>query len=723
MEVRKSDGSYEEFDRRKLTNIIKRAYKSANVECDADTVKEIIDSLYVYDGILCSSIRKQIQERLGERNEDVLHAYQTAKERRERLKDFVTEKIDFIETYKKSDNTANATIDDNSNVSSKNIGILNAEIHKRDNIEISRAMIMDKLKVLYPNFNCKNYKKDLEHHIIYKNDENSFAGAISPYCVSITMYPFITDGIKKLGGLSAAPKNIDSFCGMFVNLIFAIAAQFAGAVAVPEALVFFAYFAKKEWGDDFWQNPDKVISCGSQRQKTIRKQIRQYFQQIVYSICQPAASRGMQSAFVNFAYFDKNFFEGMFGNFYFPDGTKPDWESTSWIQKEFMMWFNEERTKCILTFPVESFALVYKDGHFLDQESADFVAEEYARGHSFFTYISDTVDSLSSCCRLKNKIQTKEFNFTNGNMGVQTGSKSVISLNLSRIIQDWFKSCGKEKFEHTDKEYESLNSYINKILERVYKYHTAYNELLWDMYDARLLPVYKAGFIDLNKQYLTIGLNGLNQAAEFLGMTCNDNENYSKFCTTIFGNIKEQNTLHKVTEGRHKLTFNTECVPAESLAVKNYNWDKEDGYWVPDDTNLYASYIYKPNDNSVSMLEKIRLHGKNYIGDYLDGGSAAHLGLEEHLSAEQYKYLLKYAAENGCQYLTWNVPNCECEDCHYIAKTPFDKCPRCGSTNVSKWDRIIGYLTKIKNWSTGRQIEQKTRIYENGNYLPTLSND
>ena len=723
MEVRKSDGSYEEFDRRKLTNIIKRAYKSANVECDAETVKEIIDSLYVYDGILCSSIRKQIQERLGERNEDVLHAYQTAKERRERLKDFVTEKIDFIETYKKSDNTANATIDDNSNVSSKNIGILNAEIHKRDNIEISRAMIMDKLKVLYPNFNCKNYKKDLEHHIIYKNDENSFAGAISPYCVSITMYPFITDGIKKLGGLSAAPKNIDSFCGMFVNLIFAIAAQFAGAVAVPEALVFFAYFAKKEWGDDFWQNPDKVISCGSQRQKTIRKQIRQYFQQIVYSICQPAASRGMQSAFVNFAYFDKNFFEGMFGNFYFPDGTKPDWESTSWIQKEFMMWFNEERTKCILTFPVESFALVYKDGHFLDQDSADFVAEEYARGHSFFTYISDTVDSLSSCCRLKNKIQTKEFNFTNGNMGVQTGSKSVISLNLSRIIQDWFKSCGKEKFEHTDKEYESLNSYINKILERVYKYHTAYNELLWDMYDARLLPVYKAGFIDLNKQYLTIGLNGLNQAAEFLGMTCNDNKDYSKFCTTIFGNIKEQNTLHKVTEGRHKLTFNTECVPAESLAVKNYNWDKEDGYWVPDDTNLYASYIYKPNDNSVSMLEKIRLHGKNYIGDYLDGGSAAHLGLEEHLSTEQYKYLLKYAADNGCQYLTWNVPNCECEDCHYIAKTPFDKCPRCGSTNVSKWDRIIGYLTKIKNWSAGRQIEQKTRIYENGSYLPTLSND
>lgn len=716
MNVRKSDGSYEEFDRKKLINIVKKVFKTANIECNADCAKEIVDSLYIYDGIMCSSIRKQLQERFLERDENLYNAYLTAKEKRNRIKDFVNEKKNFIEKYKESDNTANATVDDNSNVSSKNIGIMNAEIHKTDNIEISRAMVMDKLSVLYPTFRAKNYIKDLKEHRIYKHDESSFAGATSPYCVSETMYPFLTNGIKRLGGLSAAPKNIDSFCGMYINLIFATASQFAGAVATSEFLLYFAYFAKKEWGDDFWQHPDMPVTINTQREKTIRTQIRQYFQQVVYSINQPAASRGMQSAFVNFSYFDKLFFEGMFGDFYFPDGTKPDWESLSWLQREFMQWFNEERTRCILTFPVESFALVYKDGKFQDEETAEFVAEEYARGHSFFTYISDTVDSLSSCCRLKNKIQTKEFNFTNGNMGVQTGSKSVITLNLSRITQDWFNARKEKdpefKFEGSDKDYESLNRHINKILERVYKYHTAYNELLWDMYDANLLPVYKAGFIDLNKQYLTIGINGLNQAAEFLGLVCRDNEAYSKFCQKVFGNIKEQNTLHKVTEGKHKLTFNTECVPAESLAIKNYNWDKEDGYWVPEDTNLYASYIYKPNDKGVSMLEKIRLHGNRFIGEFLDGGSACHLNASEHLSEEQYAYLLKYAAENGCQYLTWNIPNCECEDCHYISKTPFDVCPRCGSKNVALWDRIIGYLTKIKNWSEGRQKEQKTRVYE-----------
>ena len=713
MQVRKSDGSYEDYDRKKLMTIIRKTFKSAKLECDSNCVRDIVDSLYVYDGILCSSIRKQLEQRFSERNEKLLQAYMNAKDKQKYINDFVTEKKKFIEKYKKSDNTANATVDDNSNVSSKNIGILNAEIHKTDNIQISRAMIMDKLKELYPNFNAKNYVKDLEHHIIYKHDESSFAGAISPYCVSLTMYPFLTNGIKMLGGLSAAPKNIDSFCGMFVNLIFATASQFAGAVATPEFLLNFTYFAKKEWGDDFWLRPDENISCNSNRAKTIRTQIRQYFQQVVYSVNQPAASRGMQSAFWNCAYFDKPFFDGMFGNFYFPDGTQPDWESLEWVQQEFMQWFNEERTRCLITFPVESFALVYQDGEFLDKKSAKFVAEEYARGHSFFTYISDTVDSLSSCCRLKNKVQTKEFNFTNGNMGIMTGSKSVITLNLNRIIQDWFNTKKQKNVDYVfiKSDYDSLNKYVNKILDRVYKYHTAYNELLWEMYDANLLPVYKSGFIDLNKQYLTIGINGLNQAAEFLGFTCRDNENYSEFCQVIFGNIKEQNQLHKCDEGKHKIIFNTECVPAESLSIKNFKWDKEDGYKTPEDTNLYASYIFKPNDTQVSVLEKIRLHGKNYIGDYLDGGSACHLNLTEHLSVEQYEHLLKYASENGCQYLTFNVPNCECDDCGYIAKTPFSKCPKCGSTRVSLWDRIIGYLTKIKNWSEGRQIEQKNRVY------------
>lgn len=401
----------------------------------------------------------------------------------------------------------------------------------------------------------------------------------------------------------------------------------------------------------------------------------------------------------------------MFGDFTFPDGSKPIWDSLCWLQKEFMQWFNTERLRCILTFPVESVTLLYKDGEFVDKDMFQFVCDEYARGHSFFTYISDTVDSLSSCCRLKNKIQTKEFNFTNGNMGVMTGSKSVITLNLNRIIQDWFNSNEKRKTYKKNGitliPESDLKEYLINILERVYKYHTAYNEGLWDMYNAGLLPVYSAGFISLNKQYLTIGLNGLNQAAEFLGIKCSDNKDYQEFCQFIFSTVKEQNQLHKTV----KTTYNTEQVPAESLAVKNYNWDKADGYWVPSDTNLYASYVFKPNDPDISVLEKLRLHGSNYIGDYLDGGSAAHINLDSHLTSEQYRKLIEYAAKVGCQYFTWNIPNSECQDCGWIGKQPVTKCPKCGSEHIDYYDRVIGYLTKIKDWSEGRRIEQRSRVY------------
>ena len=712
IEIVKRNGQKEEFNPEKIKAAISAAFNSVGYSVDETVYEEIIDSIKIWEDITVEDIQDEVIETLRDFGYDeVADSYLIYRYKHEQARKLVESKKSFIRKYKESSNTANATIDDNSNVAGKNIGILNAEGHKEENILVNRGMIIDKLKELYPDFNSKQYESDLNHHIIYKHDESSFMGAIAPYCCSISMYPFLQNGIKELGGLSAKPKNLDSFCGMYVNLIFAIAGQFAGAVATSEFLLYFDYFARKEWGDNYYQKSDiEITTPNCVRHKTIGSQIQQYFQQVIYSINQPAAARGMQAAFVNFSYFDKPFFDAMFGNFVFPDMTTPKWDSLCWLQKYFMKWFNKERLRTIITFPVESVALIYQNGHFLDSDMADFVAEEYAEGHSFFTYISDTADSLSSCCRLKNKVTTKEFNFTNGNMGVETGSKSVITLNLNRIVQDWCKSIGG--VPTVGNQYDSLRLYLQTILERVYRYHIAYNECLWDMYDAGLLPVYKAGFINLNKQYLTIGINGLNQSAEYLGIKCNDNKEYRDYCQAIFGIIKELNLIHNGKAFGHKVTFNTECVPAESLAIKNYNWDKQDGYWIPEDTNLYASYIFKPNDKSISVLEKLKLHGSEYIGDYLDGGAAAHINLSEHLSKEQYNKLLKYAAEIGCQYFTFNIPNCECESCGFIAKQPFKVCPKCGETKkIALWDRIIGYLTKINNWSEGRQIEQKTRVY------------
>ena len=709
MKVIKRNGNLEEFNVNKIIRAVKKAFKAAN-STYPEYLDKMIPSLFVEeDTINIEVIQDRVEQLLMNDNHfGAAKDYILYRDKHKNLRNFVNKKLVFIDNYIKSDNTANATIDDNSNVANHNIAILNSEIHKDINRDINLRMLRDKIKELYPDFNCKQMDIDF-NTIAYLHDSSSQIGM--PYCVAITMYPFLINGIKDLGGLSAAPKNIDSFCGMFVNLVFAIASQFKGAVATPGVLLCMDWFLRKEWGDNYFEKGDVIITSEHCiRRQTIQGQIHQYFQQIVYSLMQPSGSRGNQSVFWNLSIFDKPFFDTMYGDFYFPDGSKPQWESLQWLQKDFLHWFNQERLKCILTFPVVSLCFIYQDNKFVDEDLYKFACKEYSEGNSFFTYISDSADSLSSCCRLSSKISKPQFNFTNGQLSEMTGSKNVITLNLNRIIQDCDKGYGLKRNGGWKENTSFLKSYLIDILDRIYKYQIAYNECLKYLKENKLLPVYDAGFIDMKKQYLTIGINGLNQAWEYLGGKCNKNKEYEEFCNLIFTTIKEQNQLHKTKE----LMFNTEFTPCESAAIKLYNKDKKDGYWVPEDTNLYASYIFKPNDSDISILDKIYLHGRNFCGDNLDGGSSAHLNLDSHLSVEQYRKLLKYAAEVGCKYFTFNIPNCECEDCGFIAKQPFKECPKCGSTNVCLWDRVIGYLTKIKNWSAGRQIEQKTRVYSNG---------
>lgn len=725
MLIVKRNGTKEEFNPEKIEGAILKAFKARNYrigEVDRRNITEFISNLSngalatmddpVKEEITIECIQNKVEKFLCKRWFPVGKAYMLYREQHKKIRDNVARNLQFIDNFVKSDNTANATIDDNSNVATHNIAVMNTEIHKEDNKETNIRIWYDKIKELYGKELAERFLIDI-NTILYPHDLSSQIGM--PYCVAITLYPFLKNGIKDIGGLSAAPKNIDSFCGLFVNLVFAIAAQYKGAVATPGMLLCMDYFLRKEWGDSYYQKPETIITSEHcLRQMTIQKQIHQYFQQICYSLMQPSGSRGNQACFWNLSIFDKPFFDTMYGDFYFPDGTKPKWESLTWLQKDFMHWLNEERLKCILTFPVVSLCLIYQNHKFLDEDLYQFAAKEYAEGDSFFTYISDSADSLSSCCRLSSKLSKPQFNFTNGQLSEMTGSKNVITLNLNRIIQDWYKmmethNSGWNK-DRAKESYPDLIDYIREdgaILDRVYKYQTAYNEILKYLYEKNLLTVYNAGFINMKKQYLTIGINGLNQAAEFLDMKCNKNKQYEEFCSMIFSSIKEQNALHKTKD----CMFNTEFTPCESAAIKLYNRDKKDGYWVPKDTNLYASYIFKPNDIEIPVLDKIHLHGKEVCGDNLDGGSACHVGLDSHLDKEQYLKIIKYAAEEGCKYFTFNVPNSECDDCGFITKHPITECPKCGSKHISYYDRVIGYLTKISNWSKGRQIEQKTRVY------------
>lgn len=620
--------------------------------------------------------------------------------------DTVENKIAFIRKYMKAQNAATGSdVDQNANVATKNIATLSAELPKKDIIALNRELMRQKLTEMYGPELAEQYTEDLAHHIIYKHDETS----IFPYCCSITLYPFLLDGLTKIGGSSTAPQHLDSFCGSFINLMFLVAGQFAGATATPEFLVYFDHFARKDYGDDYIEHLDDVIEHWKTKDITLREKLEHYFAQIVYTINQPAGARGYQSLFWNIAYFDHDYFNEIFKEFVFPgdwDDPLEHWNSVKALQKMFMKWFNNERLKNLLTFPVETANMHTVNGSYADSEMADFFAEMWAEGASFFMYQSDSVDSLSSCCRLRNGIEDNTFSYTLGAGGIETGSKGVITMNLNRIVQDWHKD-NALSFEK-----EPLSLYIESIVKRIHKYLTAFNSILWDYKNAGLLTIFDAGFIDLDRQYLTIGINGFVEGAEFLGIPIDpDNLEYQHYAEEILETIKELNTKARTRSCK----FNTEFVPAESLGCKNAKWDKKDGYKVPRD--CYNSYFYVVEDTNVDPVIKFRYQGIKFTG-CCDGGSALHNNLDEHLSAAQYRMLMDVAVQEGCNYFTYNIKNTICNQCGYISKHTLDKCPHCGSTDVDYGTRIIGYLKRVSAFSAGRQIEEGLRAYNKLSHDP-----
>ena len=608
--------------------------------------------------------------------------------------------VDFIREYSQASNAATGSkFDSNANIETKNVTTLSCEIHKEADIGINRLRMIDKITELYGTELAEKYIEQLDSHQIYRHDETH---PVFPYCVSITMYPFICEGLKSIGAPSTEPKNLQSFAGNFINLVFAISAQFAGAVATPEFLTYLDHFIRLEYGDDYYEKADIIVNPISKRPKTIEKVIDDIFEQIVYSINEPAAARNFQSVFWNIAYFDHTYFNAIFEDFVFPDGDEPKWDSVSWLQKHFMEWFNNERLRNYLTFPVETVNLVYdkESKQYIDKEWADFTAEMWSKGHSFFCYNSDSADSLSSCCRLKNGITDNVFSYTLGAGGISTGSKAVITININRLVQDVKKKSDKNNLDFNIE----LDKAIRSQVDDIHKYLNAFNEILKDEQSSGLLPIYDAGYISLPKQYLTIGINGLVEGAEFLGIEVTPNAEYFNYCKSILAPIQEENKKARTDE----IMFNTEYVPAENLGVKNAEWDRKAGYYVPRD--CYNSYFFKVEDQELSVLDKMILHGQQVV-QYLDGGSACHLNLEEHLDKTQYRTLLDIAAKIGCSYLTFNIPNTICNKCGHISKHKEAACEKCGSTDLDYITRVIGYAKRVSKYSEARQKEARRRVY------------
>lgn len=727
--MQKRTGQIVDFDLEKIGNAIKKAFDSKQVEYDpaiVESVDKLISLTYTNVPVSVETIQDYVERVLMQFGYyDIAKTFILYREQRKSTR-FVKERIDYMNQYSQStDNAASSSeTDGNANVTMKNVANLEGEVYKTTNRIIQRQRMKDELNILFPEV-AKQYETDLDNHIIYTHDEAS-TPVLKQYCMAVSLYPLLTEGVGNIDGVTPSePNDLQSFSGQITNLIFLLSSQCKGAVAVGEYFIALNYYVVKEFGDKWYEKLDcEASSPHCLIKRTVRDNILKAFKQFVWGVNQPARNRSYQSPFTNISYYDHTYFTSLFGEFCYPDGSKPEWIAIDTLQRMFMKWFNQIRLKQVLTFPVETFAMVHNGDDIIDLNYKQLCAEMYAEGHSFFTYISDSADSLASCCRLRNELAENTFSPTSGLTGVMTGSCNVITLNINRIVQDWALTHtlngtplikGKKLIGNPLRVTvieNDLKNYVTRILERVYKYHIAFKTMLYDLEDKGMFAASNGGYIHISKLYSTIGINGLNEAARFLGMKVSNNPEYIEFLQLILGTIKEQNKLHSIHDRKRPFLFNSEVVPAEGLGGKNYKWDKEDGYVVPEDENLYNSYFYNAHDDT-SILDKFILHGHQTY-QYTDGGSAAHINLEDHLSKEQYLKLIDFAITNGTNYFTFNIPNSKCEDCGKIIKRPIDTCPCCGSHNITQYTRVIGYLRPTKAFGSDRQQEARNRIYSDG---------
>ena len=734
IKVIKRNGLSEEANPDKIREAILKAFTACGYRPVESIVTEMVNHVKLWDEITIEEIQDEVIEVLRSYGYDeVANAYSNYRIEHKQIR-FIRERIDYMDKYSEStDNASTASeTDANANVTQKNVANLEGEVYKTTNRLIQRQRMKDKLNELYPEV-AKQYIKDLENHIIYTNDEAS-SPVLKPYCMAASLYPLMSEGVGNIDCVTPSPPNdIQSFSGQVTNLTFLLSAQAKGAIALGEYLIALNYYIIAEFGPYWYDKLDvEITSIHCLQPQTIRRAIRKGMKQFIYGVNQPAGNRSYNSPFSNISYYDKTYFYSLFENFYYPDGTQPEWKAIDTLQRMFMELHRELRLIKPLTFPVTTIAMVHDGTDVIDKEYKELCAEEWEKGGSFFCYLSDNPSSLASCCRVLNEIQENTFSSINGLQGIMTGSCNVITLNLNRIVQDWYKQYNPDVLYYTNDEgrevkerkmiavrrlwkeeaAESLKEYLINILERVYKYHIAYKTMLYDLEDKGMFAPSNGGYIYMKKLYSTIGIIGYFEAAKFLGLSTTVNQDYIDFLTLICGTIKEQNKIHSIRDKKRPFLFNSEAVPGENLGVKLYEWDKEDDYWIPYDQNLYNSYFYNPWDNT-SILDKFILHG-GQIAPYMDGGQALHCNLDEHLSKKQYLKLIDFAIKEGTSYFTFNIPMSECKSCGHVVNAPINECPKCGSNNIDYWTRIIGYLRPVSAYSKARQIEQKKRTYSDG---------
>lgn len=576
MVIIKRDGTKEEFNADKIFNALTKAFKACGYTSVENVIRDMVSEMRFWDNITVEEIQDEVEETLYNYEYfDVARAYSIYREEHKKAR-FIRSRLNYMDTYKDSGVNASTSseTDANANVASKNVANLEGEVYKVTNRIIQRQRMKDKLNKLYPGQELgRQYIKDLENHIIYTHDEAS-TPVLKPYCKAVTLYPLMLEGVGNIDGVTpSAPNDIQSFSGQVTNAVFLFSSQCKGAVALGDYFIALNYYIIQEFGPVWYDKVDEVVTNSHfLHQYTVGHYIRKGMKQFIYGVNQPAGNRSYNSPFSNVSFYDKVYFKSLFGEFYYPDGTQPEWNAIDKLQRIFMQLLREIRLIKPLTFPVTTMALVHNGKEYLDHEYKELCAEEWAKGGSFFCYTSDNPTSLASCCRVLNEMSDNTFSSTTGMTGVMTGSCNVITLNINRIVQDYIHTWKNWEdhivdgkcafpFEWFSESFSDLKNYLINILERVYKYHIAYKTMLYEMEDAKMFSDCNAGYIYMRKLYSTIGLIGYCEAAQFLGLSVSNNKEYKDFLKLVFGTVKEENKKNSIHDSKRPFLFNSEAIP------------------------------------------------------------------------------------------------------------------------------------------------------------------
>lgn len=587
---------------------------------------------------------------------------------------------DFIDGFVDK-NVADATIDGNANAHYKDVCSLLGERGKAEDKLFAFNKIFYEIKKKYGLRTAKEWLATEYNGGFYLHDAPS--ATFKPYCYSYDLTRLAKEGLFFLSDYNnQPPKHLTTFLDDVIEFISFFSNRSSGACGLANVLVWSFYFWKKDVENGYYLvNKDYYL--------------RQCFEKLIYRCNQPFL-RVDQSAFINVSIFDKYYYESLFGGVEFPDGTLAiDYtDEFMQVQKVFMEVVSNIRHNQIFTFPVLTYSLLFKDGHFADEEFARWCSDHNTEWNDANFFQSDNVGVLSSCCRMLN--DTSKLNaFINsiGGTALSIGSVKVNTINLVRIAYE---------SNHDEKEYlrilKDRTTLCCKTLDVI-------RHIIVRNIEKGLLPNYCDGGIELDKQYMTVGILGLYEAIEYFGYIRTDefgNKYYTddgiKFGSKIFDVINGVKD-HFTTE----YTFNVESVPAERAAV--ILCQKDNLLFEKNEKSIYSNQ-WIPLSEKCTIQEKCRTSA--IFDAKCSGGSIAHINLEKNFpNTEAAWKMLNYIASQGVFYFAFNTRINECKNHHGFVGT--DICPQCGEPVTDTYQRIVGFLEPTRTYSKERKKEFSTR--------------